>query len=416
MYVIYQVSAHPLLRGTVLHPSFFRSGLVLCVVAALSGCARPPHDNLPPAFVASNPAPAPAPIANDSVMPPETHRPGLVVTDAPAPDVIYRAGSHDTVLASDSAASFSPVNTQHMETLVTQKARDLSHDLEQLHTSTKASNEQLLELRAKNDKAAADYYAAVAVVSTELEGGTTRGNPILVDRWNVAQERLNVLAQESGRLTDLATDLSNQASRASYLLDATQNAFAISGAVPEDHKKLTVIQDGVEQAVSLINHLLTKTNDEISRRTAYLQTERANLQTLALGIANGELYGKNLTNSLFTKTVEGSLGGSSSGVPGMRKPLVIVRFDRPNVNYEQALYTAVHQALDKYPTAKFDLVAVSNLEGNAAQLALASQEARKNAEMVLRSLQNMGLPIERVRLSAASSKNVLNSEVHLYLQ
>jgi hypothetical protein len=406
------------------HSSFFRSGLVVFVVAAvLSGCERPPSlfsDSPAPfparkAHVANNPAPI---VDNTVVAPAETHRPGLVVTDTPAPDVIYRAGSHDTVLASNNAVSFPPVNTSHMETLVTQKARDLGHELDQLRNATDNANDLLQELRSKNDKAAADYYAAVAVVSTELEGGTTRGNPILVDRWNVAQEKLNALSQESGRLTDLASDLSNQASRASYLLDSTQNAFSISGAVPEDHKKLTSIQDGVEQTISLINRLLSKTNDEINRRATYLQSERANLQTLALGIANGELYGKNLTNSLFTKTVEGdrSLRGDASGVPGMRKPLVIIRFDRPNVNYEQALYTAVHQALDKYPTAKFDLVAVSNLEGNAAQLALASQEARKNAEMVLRSLQNMGLPVERVRLSAASSKNVLNSEVHLYLQ
>lgn len=343
-----------------------------------------------------------------------------MVTDAPAPEVIYQAGSHDTVLAgSDNAASFPPVNTEHIETVVTQKARDLAHELDQLRNATDAAKEQLEDLRAKNDKAAADYYAAVAVVSTELEGGTTRGNPILVDRWNVAQEKLNLLAQESSHLTDLATDLSNQASRGSYLLDATQNAFSISGAVPEDHKKLTTIQDGVEQTISTINRLLSKTNDEISRRAAYLQSERANLQTLALGISNGELYGKNLTNSLFTKTVEGDRSltrTDAAGVPGMRKPLVIIRFDRPNVNYEQALYTAVHQALDKYPTAKFDLVAVSNLEGNAAQLALSSQEARKNAEKVLRSLQDMGVPLQRIRLSAASSKNVLNSEVHLYLQ
>jgi len=359
---------------------------------------------------------------NAAVPQPETPKPGLVVTNAPPPEVIYRAGSHDTVLASGPGdeRSFSPVNTQHLETLVTQKARDLSHELDQLRGNTDSSNEQLQELQAKNDKAAADYYAAVAAVSAELEGGTTRGNPILVDRWNVAQEKLNVLAQESGLVTDLVTDLTDQASRASYLLDATQNAFSISGAVPEDHKKLTAVQEGVEQEISLVNRLLVKTNDEVSRRAAYLQTERANLQTLALGVANGELYGKNLTNSLFSKTVNGDhglfKGGSPDGVPGMRKPLVIIRFDRPNVSYDQALYTAIHQALDKYPAAKFDLVAVSNLEGNAAQLALASEEARKNAEMVLRSLQDMGLPVERVRLSAASSKNVLNSEVHLYLQ
>lgn len=399
------------------HSSFSRSGLVVLVIAAaLSGCR---HNTSPSPFASTDPTP----VANNNVVtpPPANNRPGLVVTDAPVPEVIYRAGSHDTVLANTTGneESFSPVSTTHMETIVTQKARDLSHELEHLRSNTEASNEQLQELQAKNDKAAADYYAAVGAVSAELQGGTTKGNPILVDRWNIAQEKLNALAQESGLLTDLATDLTDQASRGSYLLDATQNAFSISGAVPEDHKKLTIIQDGVEQEISLVNRLLGKVNDEINRRTAYLQTERANLQTLSLGVANGELYGKNLTNSLFRKTIDGDhslLGGSPQASADGRKPLVIIRFDRPNVNYEQALYTAVHQALDKYPSAKFDLIAVSNLEGNAAQLALASEEARKNAEMVLRSLQDMGLPLERIRLSAASSKNVLNSEVHLYLQ
>lgn len=393
-----------------------RSGFVVFMIAAaLAGCAR--VNNQPNASTSSNTVVPPSP----------SPRPGLVVTDEPAPDVIYRAGSHDTVLAgTGNEASFSPINTQHIETLVTQKARDLSHDLDQLKHNTDTSSEQLQDLQAKNDKAAADYYAAVAAVSAELEGGTTPGNPILVDRWNIAQEKLNALAQDSGALSDLATDLANQASRASYLLDETQNAFSISGAVPEDHKKLTVVQDGVEETIARINRLLGKTNDEINRRATYLQSERSNLQTLALGIANGELYGKSLSNTLFRKSLSGDHGlykggspqasGDIGGVPGMRKPLVIIRFDRPNVNYEQALYTAVHQALEKYPAARFDLVAVSNLEGNAAELALASAEARKNGEMVLRSLQDMGLPLERIRLSAASSKSVLNSEVHLYLQ
>jgi len=83
------------------------------------------------------------------------------------------------------------------------------------------------------------------------------------------------------------------------------------------------------------------------------------------------------------------------------------------VNYEQALYSAVGQALEKYPAAKFDLVAVSPSQ---AKMALASTEARKNGESVLRSLANMGLPLERVRLNAANSSAVRNSEVHLYLQ
>ena len=399
--------------------SFFRSSLAaIIIIVALSGCT--PRN--PPLAVAAAPH-------NIVTQHPET-RPGLVVTDTPAPEVIYSPGSHDAILSNNdnSGISFSPVNTQNIETPVTQKANDLRRELEQLRSSTEAASDQLKELRTRNDERAADYYVAVATVSTALQAGTTAGNPILVDRWNIAQEKLNALAQDSGLLSDLATDLTNQASHASYLLDTTQNAFSLSGAVPEDHKKLTTIQDGVEQDISRISRLLNETNDEITRHATFLQSEHANLQTLSLGIANGELYGKNLTNSLFRKAASGDQqlfkSGSTSGggrpypggVPGMRKPLVIIRFDRPNVEYDQPLYTAIHQALEKYPAAKFDLVAVSNMEGNAAELALASAEARKNGEMVLRSLQNMGLPLERIRLSAANSKTVLNSEVHIYLQ
>jgi hypothetical protein len=406
---------------------FIRSGFVVfAVTTILSGCAQ--QGNNP---WAQHPA---TPSANNAP-PAEAHRPGLVVTDTPAPEVIYSPGSHEVVLSGTSPdqTTFSPISTQHLQTLVTQKAAELRHELDQLQGSTDSSKEQLQDLQDRNNKRAADYYAAVAAISAELQGGTTRGNPILVDRWNIAQQKLNAFADNSGALTDLANDLNNQASRATYLQDATQNAFAISGAVPEDHKKLTQIQDGSERELAAINRLLGKTNDEITHHAAFLQSERANLQTLALGIANGELYGKNLTNSLFRKAVNGDKslykagtptssaapagnGPAPAGVPGMRKPLVIIRFDRPNVNYEQALYTAVNQALEKYPAARFDLIAVSNLEGNAAELALSSAEARKNGEMVLRSLQDMGLPLDRIRLSAASSKNVLNSEVHLYLQ
>lgn len=154
------------------------------------------------------------------------------------------------------------------------------------------------------------------------------------------------------------------------------------------------------------------------------------MQTMTLAIANGELYGQNLSNSLYKRAAEDGravYGGEAAPAPTMvstaggtyasnRRPLVIIRFDRPNVNYEQAVYTAVGQALDKYPAARFDLVAVGPADGNPAELAMASTEARKNGEAVLRTLTQMGLPVERVRLNSANSRDVRNSEVHIYIQ
>ncbi|MCC7036041.1 MAG: hypothetical protein IT560_01920, partial [Alphaproteobacteria bacterium] len=55
-------------------------------------------------------------------------RPALQTTDAPAPDVIYRRGSRDTVLTEDNATKFSPVPYYHsgVETLVSRKVNDLN--------------------------------------------------------------------------------------------------------------------------------------------------------------------------------------------------------------------------------------------------------------------------------------------------
>jgi len=391
-----------------------RTGLAaLIVTVALSGCAatqvQADSSNMADMPMASAPAH-------------DASHPSMVVTDDQT-DVIYRRGTRDTDFSTgDAIASMSSLNTQHIETVVTRKAIELNHDLEQLQEGVENSSSQLRRLQAKHEGGSAEYFAIVAGISAELQSGTTAGNPILIDRWNLAQSKLNALAQDEGALNVLAADLADQASRSTFLLNAVDSAFALSGAVKEDHKKLTAIQDGINQIVPVISRLLTKTNDEIARRTNYMRTERANLQALFLGISNGELYGESLTNNLYKKaTSEGQIlkpgmDGKSSDASSTRRPLVVIRFDRPNVNYEQPLYTAISQALEKYPMAKFDLVAVSNNDGNPAQIALSSAEARKNGEAVLRSLAQMGLPLERVHLSAATSKDVANSEVHLYIQ
>ena len=50
---------------------------------------------------------------------------------------------------------------------------------------------------------------------------------------------------------------------------------------------------------------------------------------------------------------------SSQGLGTARRPLVTIRFDRPNPAYEQPLYTAVSRALERRPSATFELVGVA---------------------------------------------------------
>ncbi len=95
---------------------------------------------------------------------------------------------------------------------------------------------------------------------------------------------------------------------------------------------------------------------------------------------------------------------------------MVIRFNQPNVDYEQALFTVVSRALDRRPNAAFDLVAVAPAVGSAAQVSLATGKSRRNAEGVLRSLTNMGLPADRITLSATSSPSAQVNEVHVYVR
>lgn len=400
-------------RGNTLPKMNIRTSIAVCAVTVLlTGCVTD-----------GTAKPGTSRTASTAVVAEKDRKlPTLVVTSDPPPEVIYRRGSRDTVLSDDSQPSALLFDTSRVETLVTRKVAELSRDQVQVTRNTGNYLDRLRSLQSKCDTAAAKYYELVAAINTELQSGTTPGNPILVERWNVAQERLETLASTAAFLNGLATDLTDEATKASFLQENIRAAYGLSGAVKEDHKKLHALEDDVNQNIVAINRLLTQVNDEINRRAAYLRSERLNMNTLSLAIANGELYGQNLANSLFKKAAEDgqevfSGGGMPPGaVAENRRPLVIIRFDRPNVSYEQALYSAVGQALEKYPSAKFDLVAVGPADGNPAELAMAGTEARKNGEAVLRSLTQMGLPLERVNLNTAASRDVRNSEVHIYIQ
>ena len=95
---------------------------------------------------------------------------------------------------------------------------------------------------------------------------------------------------------------------------------------------------------------------------------------------------------------------------------MVIRFDRPNSAYEDALYTAVKGALDRRPSAVFDVVAVSPSAGSPGAAALSETTARRNADAVVRSLSQMGLPADRIRISSLSSPDAHTGEVRVFVR
>ncbi len=301
-------------------------------------------------------------------------------------------------------------------TFVGAKVGELRNELVRLQESIGAQNDELQRLRTNLVESSQQYHGTIAAVNSRLQVGTTPGNPILVQQFKSAQVDLDRIAEEINRMNELAASVSNNSTLSSYLSESARAAFTVSGAVDEDHRQLAILEDEVNRTAVLIDRLLKELTADVRRQTNYVTTERSNLNLISAGIKSGEMFGGSLVN----KAVLSSAGGpQTAGMPldtAGRAPLVVIRFDRANVPYQQALYTAVSKALERRPDAFFDLVAVAPTAGGAARVALNSNKARQHAESVMRSLTEMGLPPNRVAVSAKTMDQARANEVHLYVR
>ncbi len=334
------------------------------------------------------------------------------------------------------------------ETVVGRKVIELRSDLSGLQSRVGTLSSQLKSMQETGHAMAAEYNASVATINTQLQSGTTPGNPRLVEKLNIAQNNLDRMSQSVADLNGMAVEAANAASMGSFLLESVRSAYGLSGAVEEDHEALSNLEDQINSTVVTIDRVLNDVNDDITRTAAYLSAERSNLRTISLAVTNGDYYGRSLANRPFSSAPPSNLmqpasvspmSGSdnaypapavypaanniyptpaavSSGALSSPRPLVKIKFDRPKVDYEQAVYTAVSEAQQKYPNARLEVIAVHPSQGNAAQVAIESTRSRRNAEMVLRSLGQMGVDVGNVDLSTTESAEAKTNEVHIYIR
>lgn len=300
-------------------------------------------------------------------------------------------------------------------TLVSERVQGLRADLRRLQGLLSDHNGRLQTLRTAARRNASNYHGLLGVMNARLQVGTTPGNPELVAQWNQAQSELQQVGVSVASLNSLSNEVSSTASLAAFLLESTRSIFELRGAVEEDHRQLAILEDEVNKTVVVLERLLNELTDDVSRTQNYFATERSNLTAMQVAIDNGEFIGGSLGHRAHGIPAPPPAGGGASLV-GQRQPLAVIRFDRPNVNYEPALFTVVNTALERRPNAAFDLVAVVPAHGDPARIALSTSKSRRNAEAVLRSLVNMGLPADRVSLAATSSEEAQASEVHVYVR
>lgn len=366
--------------------------------------------------------------------------PALIISNQPLPEDLAAKIYSRPARASDISPNMVMQNMYDTpsQTVVSRKIEELRSDLFTLQRNVSGLSERAVTVQSTTQSGAAEYYAAVATISTQLQSGSTPGNPRLVQRLATAQDALENLADRISAMSDLSMEIANQSSFASYLLESVRAAYGLTGAMEEDHTRLAQLEDSINNTIVVLERLQNNTSDDVTRTSAYLATERSNLRALALSIENGDLYGKALSARPFSNvplfstastTVPVMPTAATAGVMPAAyattapaaplsgpRPLAKIKFDKNDVNYQEPVYLAVHEALQRFPNASFDLVAVHPEKGNPAQVAIESSRARRNAEKVLRTLTEMGLPVERINLSYAPSSDATSNEVHLYIR
>ena len=348
---------------------------------------------------------------------PSTTKPSTAATPpvktAPVQSASTAAGGGTAAGAGAGAPIAEPAAGQPTGTYVGQKVQEFRAEATRLQSDVTGESQRLEQLRIQSVQNAEIYHTSVGAIGAKLQTGTTPGNPILVQQWNEAQTQLLKVNSDLAELNKLQSDVAASAKLANYLLDSIQASFSISGAVDEDHRQLRLLKDDVSRTTVEIDRLLNQLAGDVARQNNYLAAERSNLTTLAFAISNGEAYGASLATRVNVPVASAAPPGSGAATG---RPLVVIRFDKPRVAFEQPLFEAVNRALERRPNAAFDIVAVAPSAGSPTDVALNTSAARRDAETVLRALTNMGMPPDRVSLSATTSQSAQSPEVHLYVR
>lgn len=311
--------------------------------------------------------------------------------------------------ADGEAGAFSPAvsSSRFGPTAVGEKAAELRAEFEELKANTEMRSAQLETIRRQTISNVNAYHTLVGAIRSRLQMGSTPGNPELLANWSQAQTQLTQIDSDIATLNQLSAQVSSDAGASAFILENIRAAYGLSGALEEDHRQLRALEDEVNQNAIVIDRALLNLNAEIGRQQQYVSTERNSLVELAAEINAGQSYPA-VAGARRAVPVR-AVANVSADMFAQRRPLVVIRFDKPDVAYEPQLYQALSRALERRPDAVFDLVAVSPDGGNPSA-------ARRNADTVFQSMTNMGLPADRVAMAAMSSASANTPEVHIYVQ
>ena len=314
------------------------------------------------------------------------------------------------------------ISAEPSGTFVGQKIPPLREDFDSVTEAFIIHRDSYEEIKNRVYGAATQYYGTVAAINTKLQLGTTPGNPVLVKQYDEAQTELKNIESYSREVNLLNQKVTADAGVVALLKSTINKTLRLAGAIDQDHRHLEVLEDDVEKIEINIARIINEITEEVSRQSGFMRIENQNLLTLAVAIRNGEAMGTGIRNRSFLAAQALADAGPPDKQLEVKRvnitglPLVVIRFDDPNIDYEKTLYDAIGITVDKKPDASFGLVAVAPIGKNEGETRINASKVKKYAERVLRSLVSFGLPSKKVALSAKTSGDVVVPEVHIFVQ
>jgi hypothetical protein len=295
-------------------------------------------------------------------------------------------------------------------------------DLVQLQQSAIAQLQRGAQLQADMEANVSGYQTTVAALKPGQQAGTADA----AGAWQRAQAQWRALSTTLDQMNELSGAVAKNVAYAAYLLESIRAAGTAPDAVEEDHRQLQVLERSTAQTSQSLDRLLLGLRQDVLRQSHFLGAEGAKLAQMApagggvasTGISPPAPAPQPLTQEPEVQSVPQSAppaGPAGAGLASGR-PFVVIPFEDPAIQYEQQLYEAVSAALARSPNVAFDLVAVTPAGGTPEEDALNSEAAQANANRVMRTLLDMGLPADRISMTQMTDPNVQRNEVHLYVR
>ena len=348
---------------------------------------------------AAAPAPQPAPAPEAAAAPDTSVTTSSEAAPAPAP-------------SGEAAPALAPIDAgSDTGSPVGKTVQGLRDQLSILHDKAASDLQQLGSLKSVAAQSVTTYQEAKSHIVIRLQAGTTKANPELVGEWNTAQSALDALGGNINALAALAGALTEEAGRAHTERNTIGGTAKMAGAVEDDRRQIAMLQQEADEIVGTLDRAQADAARAIQRQTAFAADERGSLTRLATDIRNGELYATSAMGTVATAPLNPpAIAGESSNA------IATIRFDRPKVDFEQDLYTALNQALQAKPDASFRVVAISPTRGSAAAMQKAQSEAQHRAREVLKSMGGMGVPASRVSVASSTDPAAASVEVRVYVK